>query len=95
MPAGTSFDLRFNAHSVPDRYVVEYPAGVRVLDTEWRGEQSYIDRNPQLYPGGLSGPGQGQVDGVFVKGQANAFKVIVYGPEEGTAWDYEVRGNCP
>ncbi len=95
MPVGTSFDLRFNTYSVPDRLVVEYPVGVRVLDTGWRGEQSYIDRNPQLYPGGLSGSGQGQVDGVFVKGQANTFKVIVYGPEKDTAWDYEVRGNCP
>jgi len=95
MPVGTVFDLKYNAFSVPDRYVVEYPIGVRVHDTGWRGVQSYIDRNPQLYPGGLSGPGQGQEDGVFVKGQANQFRVIVYGPEQGTAWNYEIRGNCP
>lgn len=95
MPVGTVFDFRYNAYSVPDRFVVQYPAGVTVLDTGWRGEQSYVDNKPHLYPGGLAGSGGGQVDGIFTKGQANSFKVIVYGPEEDTRWEYEVRGNCP
>lgn len=95
LPPGTVFDIRFNAQSVPDKYVVQYPVGVTVLDTGWRGVQSYVDRNPHLYPGGLSGPGRGQEDGIFVKGQEDTFVVIVYGPEENTAWDYQIKANCP
>ncbi len=95
LPPGTVFDIRFNARSVPDKYVVQYPVGFTVLDTGWRGVQSYVDRNPHLYPGGLSGPGQGQEDGIFVKGQEDTFVVIVYGPEEGTVWDYQIKANCP
>jgi len=95
IPQGTSFDIKFNAFSVPDRYVVQYPVGNTVYDSGWRGVQSYVTKNPQLYPGGLSGPGAGQKDGVFVKGASNSVMVIVYGPEKGTAWGYEIRANCP
>jgi len=69
--------------------------GNTVYDSGWRGVQSYVTKNPQLYPGGLSGPGAGQKDGVFVKGASNTVMVIVYGPEKGTAWGYEIRANCP
>lgn len=95
MPVGSIFDIRFDALSVPDRYVVQYPPDSVVFDSGWRGSQSRLDQKPQLYPGGLSGPGKGEKMGLFSKGSSNSMVVIVYGPEEGTRWHYEVRANCP
>lgn len=95
MPSGSTFDIRFDALSVPDRYVVQYPPGSVVFDSGWRGSQSRLDQKPQLYPGGLSGPGKGEKMGLFTKGSSSSMVVIVYGPEEGTRWHYEVRANCP
>nr|WP_321499348.1 hypothetical protein [uncultured Dethiosulfovibrio sp.] len=95
LPQGTTFDIRYDALSVPDRYVVQYPAGVTVFDSGWRGSQSRLDQKAHLYPGGLAGPGKGEKMGLFTKGASNSMVVIVYGPEEGTRWHYEVRANCP
>lgn len=93
LPDGAIIDFRFNAQSVPDKFVVKYEGNV-VFDSGWRGVQSYINRNPGLYPGGLSGPGRGSVDGIFTKSRSNTFQVIVFGPESGTAWDYSFRARC-
>lgn len=95
MPSGSTFDIRFDALSVPDRYVVQYPAGSTVYDSGWRGSQSRLDQKPHLYPGGLAGPGAGEKMGLFTKGASNSMVVIVYGPEEGTKWHYELKANCP
>ncbi len=95
LPQGTTFDIRYDALSVPDRYVVQYPPGVTVFDSGWRGSKSNLDQKPHLYPGGLAGPGRGEKMGLFTKGSSNSMIVIVYGPEEGTRWHYEVRANCP
>lgn len=95
LPQGTTFDIRYDALSVPDRYVVQYPPGVTVFDSGWRGSKSNLDQKPHLYPGGLAGPGKGEKMGLFTKGSSNSMIVIVYGPEEGTRWHYEVRANCP
>lgn len=93
IPAGATFDIRFNAYSVPDKFIVEYPAGTVRLDTGWRGSSSY-EGNP-LYPGGIAGPGSGQVDDMFSRGTVNSIKVTVIGPEQGTAWDYSLRCRTP
>ncbi|WP_448377397.1 hypothetical protein, partial [Fervidobacterium sp.] len=44
-----------------------------------------------LYPGGIAGPGLGQFNEIFVKGSVDQFKVVVVGPDQGTAWNYSVR----
>ena len=92
LPVGAEFDIQFNAFSIPDKYVVEYNGQV-VLDTGWRGSSSY-EGNP-LYPGGIAGPGSGQEDGIFTKvSGVNTFRVTVFGPQAGTAWNYSIRARC-
>ncbi|WP_169378090.1 PKD domain-containing protein [Thermus antranikianii] len=90
IPDGAVFDIAFDTYSIPDRIFVEYPVGTQVLDTGWRGD-SWYNGDPK-YPGGISGPGMGQFDNIFRKiaGQ-DTFRVIVVGPDTGTAWDYRIR----
>lgn len=94
LPSGADFDIRFDAYSMPDRFIVQYPPGTTVLDTGWRGDAYYVEANPSLYPGGLAGQGWGELSGIFRKGGQNSFQVIVYGPEGGTAWDYSIMARC-
>ncbi len=98
LPQGTTFDIRWNTRGIPDRYIVEYPVGTQVFDSGWRGRMDHLERRPQvahLYPGGIVGPIRGEQANIFTKGAANEMLVIVLGPEQGTAWDYEIRANCP
>lgn len=90
IPDGATFDISFNTYSIPDRIYVEYPVGTQVLDTGWRGDNSY--QSDPKYPGGISGPGLGQRNDIFRKlpGQ-NIFRMVVVGPDRNTAWDYSVR----
>lgn len=90
IPNGAEFDISFNTYYIPDRIFVQYPPGVQVLDTGWRGDSEY--QGDPKYPGGISGPGQGQFSGIFRKAaNQNTFKVIVVGPDRDTAWDYSIR----
>jgi len=89
IPSGATFDIRFNAYQIPDKFMVEYPAGNIVLNTGWRGDSEYA--GDPLYPGGIAGPGQGEVLDIFTKAGINSFKVTVIGPHPLTAWDYEIR----
>ncbi|WP_041718055.1 hypothetical protein ACN2MM_12625 [Alkalilimnicola ehrlichii MLHE-1] len=89
IPTGAVFDLRFDAYSIPDKYIVEYPAGAVVHDTGWRGASRY--EGDPLYPGGIAGPGRGQADAIFMKGAVDSFKITVIGPQSGTAWRYDIR----
>ena len=88
-PQGAAFDIRFDAFTLPDRFVVAYPSGTTVLDTGWRGSSAY-EGDPD-YPGGIAGPGQGQVDGMFTRSWQDSFTVTVTGPDPNTAWNYQVR----
>ena len=36
-----------------------------------------------------------KVDGMFIKGTEDFFKVTVIGGEPGTAWTYRIRSPCP
>jgi hypothetical protein len=94
LPVGASFDLRFNAMSIPDKFIVEYEGAV-VFDSGWRGDQSYVESNPDKYPGGLSGSGAGTQTAMFEKNSDNIFKVTVEGPLPNTAWDFALMANCP
>ena len=90
-PAGSTFDLQFNAFSIPDKFIVEYAGLNKPFETGWRGDSAY-DGEP-LYPGGIDGPGIGEALGVFTKGAANEFIVTIIGPGAGTAWGYDIRCN--
>jgi hypothetical protein len=83
------FDISFDTYFIPDRIFVYYPPGNLVLDTGWRGDPSY--QGDPLYPGGIAGSGRGQFDNIFEKGSVDQFKVVVVGPDRGTAWTYSVR----
>lgn len=89
IPANAVFDVRFDAFSIPDKIVVEYPFRTKVLDTGWRGSASYD--GDLLYPGGVTSPGSLEILDVFTKNGPNKFKVTVIGPDTSTAWDYKVR----
>ena len=89
IPVDATFDIRFDALNVPDKYVVEYPVGTVVLDTGWRGS-SFYEGNP-LYPGGIAGPGRGEELDIFQKGVQNTFRVTVTGAQQGTIWYYDMR----
>lgn len=93
IPAGATFDIRFNAYSIPDRFIVEYPPGSTVLNTGWRGDSSY-DGNP-TYPGGIAGPGSGEVQDIFLRGATSSIRVTVNGPDANTAWQYSLRCRTP
>ncbi|RQD68616.1 MAG: hypothetical protein D5S00_08735 [Tindallia sp. MSAO_Bac2] len=94
LPVGTSFEMRFDAYNIPDRFIVEYE-GVEVYNSGWRGDSSRAADKPELYPGGVSGTGSGSVTGIFTKNESQSFTVTVIGPETGTAWQYALRANCP
>lgn len=93
LPRGAHFDLKFNTYRVPDRITIYYQ-GSTVYDSGWRGQESYVDNNPHLYPGGLSGPGEGQMQGIFTKDVNDTFTVTVYGPESSTKWNYQMKARC-
>lgn len=93
IPTGAVFDFQFNAYSIPDKFIVEYPTGTLRLDTGWRGSSTYTN-NP-LYPGGIAGPGSGEELAIFNRGASNSVKVTVIGPESGTAWVYSIRCRTP
>ena len=92
IPAGATFDLRFDAHSVPDRFRVVYE-GVIVFESGWRGDASYADA--ASYPGGIAGPGAGEALGLFPRSGTSSFTVIVIGVDPDTEWDYSVRCRMP
>lgn len=92
LPTGAEFDIRFDAYSIPDKYVVEYDGDV-VYDSGWRGSPNY-DGDP-MYPGGVTSPGSGQEDGIFTKvSGVDTFTVTVFGPQSGTLWEYDIRARC-
>lgn len=94
VPAGAVFDIRYQMYQIPDMLLVEYPQGVIVHNTGWRGDSRYNDHPNHI--GGVEGPGRGQVDAVITKvdGQ-DAFNVVVFGPTRGTLWEYDVRCYVP
>jgi len=89
IPEGATFDIQFQAFSIPDKFVIEYPAGTVQHDTGWRGSSSY--NNDPRYPGGIEGPGSGQENDLFTKEDHDMFRVVVTGVENATAWNYQVR----
>jgi surface antigen len=93
LPAGTLFDIKFDTYQVPDKIIIQYQGDI-VYDSGWRGQQRYIDNNPHLYPGGLAGPGQDELEGIFRKGSDDHFILTVYGPESSTKWRYFMKARC-
>jgi hypothetical protein len=94
--------LEFEAYGVPDKFVVEWPIGNVVIDTGWRGMKTYAGVNYEtledppgtlVFPGGITEPGDGVAS--FTKSTASPeqAKVIVYGPVDGTAWEFTLK--CP
>jgi hypothetical protein len=90
IPQDAVFDLDFDAYSVPDKFLVQYPVGGNlVLDTGWRGHYSYDGLS--LYPGGVSDPGSGTESGIFSRLSNDYFSITVIGPDSSTRWKYRVR----
>jgi len=93
LPLGCVFDLRFDAYSMPDKYIVEYPDGTIVYDSGWRGDASY-EGNP-AYPGGIAGTGYGEKLAMFPKAAQQYFKITIIGGESGTVWEYSIKARNP
>jgi len=92
LPNGVVFDLKFDAYSMPDKFIVEYPDGTIVYNSGWRGDASY--EGPK-YPGGIAGIGAGQSLAMFAKGTQQHFKITIIGGESGTAWEYSMKARQP
>lgn len=92
LPNGVVFDLKFDAYSMPDKFIVEYPDGTIVYNSGWRGDASY--EGPK-YPGGIAGIGAGQSLAMFAKGTQQYFKITIIGGESGTAWEYSMKARQP
>ena len=88
LPEGVMLDIRYDMKRIPDRLTLKYPDDAVQLETGWRGSSSYEGSN---YPGGIKGPGTGTELDVFRKDADNHFIVEVYGVDEGTYWEYQVR----
>ena len=84
IPQGATFDFKFEAYSVPDKFKVAYPVGNVVLDSGWRG--SYAPNGEVL-----AGPGTLNSNSLFTKGAEDTMTVQVSGEQPGTAWNYRVR----
>jgi hypothetical protein len=98
VPAGTPIDFRYQAYNVPDRFKVSYNGSV-VYDSGYRGSSSYLQAlrdalDDQTVT--IDGTGAGEELGIFetVSG-VNTFTVTVFGPLSGTAWNYDIRADCP
>ncbi len=90
LSAGTLIDIKYDAYSIPDKFIIEYPVGTVVYNSGWRGDSSYDGYS--AYPGGIEGAGANEVDGVFsVVSGAATFKVTIIGGASGTAWVYSMR----
>lgn len=88
LPPNAILDIRYNMYNIPDKLVLEYPRNNIILNTGWRGSNSFAGPN---YPGGIQGPGNGQVLDAFVKNESNEFVVFVTGGGSQTLWEYQVR----
>lgn len=93
IPDGAVFDVRYEAFSAPVKFLVDYPNGNRVLDTGWRG--SSRNNDSPLYPGGISGKGDGTAYNIFSRLTQGIVRVTVVGPDLDTAWNYGVRCRTP
>ena len=90
LPDNATFDFRFDAYTIPDRFEVEYPPGELIVDTGWRGDSSY-DGDPD-YPGGVEAPGSDVMEDIFQKdARSDSFVVKAFGVDSSTAWEYDVR----
>jgi hypothetical protein len=90
--------LDYETYNIPDRIVV-YFDGVAVIDTGYRGDDSYLAAlNAELTLRGestvpaLSGEGTGN-DGFMKLTATTQAYVYVYGPLENTAWTFTLF--CP
>jgi hypothetical protein len=90
--------LNYDAVTVPDRFQVIYD-GVTVIETYWRGAQSYrtalnnLGLTEPIYTNTAGGnPGKGNAS--FSKTTATSYAILrVWSPLTGTAWSATL--NCP
>jgi hypothetical protein len=91
----------YNAYSIPDRFILEWPIGTVVADTGFRGDSSYDDEltgstfSPWCLPNCEQTQGAGAGVITFYKTDNNPTKgkLTVFAPFEGTVWDFGV--GCP
>lgn len=86
-------NLRFDAFTVPDRFVVEFD-GLTAIDTGYRGDPSYEPLLSSILgeftP--ITSPGNGTVS--FFKGTSNPKAIVkVFAPLASTGWNFNL--SCP
>ena len=89
VPKGSQIDFKIDALSAPDRFIVESPQGLLLLDTGWRGGSHY-ESNP-IYDGGISGPGAATFLDLMTKDTQETLTVKTIGLASGTQWSYWFR----
>ena len=94
VPLGSTFDFKFHAHIIPDRFIVEYPMGFIIYDSGWRStDPTHENINHLLYDTPVTYPGEDRVENICVKTSQTKIRVIVFGAEEdhSTEWMYALR----
>lgn len=93
-PTGSVIDFKYDAYNIPDKFIVEYPEGVVVVDTGWRGNSKY--EGDPLFPGGIAGGGEGEVLEIATKLEGHdSLYFTVIGPNPDTEWEYWARCTPP
>jgi hypothetical protein len=91
----------YDAYSIPDRFILEWPIGTVVADTGFRGNSSYDDDltgttfSPWCLPNceQTQGPGAGVLTFYKTSDLPTIGQLTVVAPFEGTVWDFGV--GCP
>jgi hypothetical protein len=93
--------FQYQAYSVPDRFIIEWPIGTVAVDTGFRGNPSYDDDLLSLFIPTYCEPNCQKTEGIgsgtltFDKTSdvPTIGKLIVVAPFQGTVWDFGV--GCP
>lgn len=86
-------DFTFQAWDVPDRFIVEYPAGNVLYDSRWIGNKQYAETRPHLYPEGWGGIGYQQRSFYIPFNHKHSHIVVKTYMKESSGWSYTLSAN--
>lgn len=86
-------DFRLRAWTVPDRFIIEYPAGTIRYDSKWIGSKQSVENNPHLYPEGWGGLGDQRCSIDIPFNHKYAHVVVKVYTKEYSDWSYTISAN--
>jgi hypothetical protein len=85
-----TLDFEFQADDVPDRFIVEYPAGNILYDSKWLGNRQYVESQPHLYPEGWGGYGVQHKSFYIPFNPRHSHVVVKTYAKESSGWYYKI-----